>query len=155
MEFSKGTGRNVIIVSGVFLACLGAALCAQIRDLPQGGATVGPPEARPTPPRVSSTAAAAESPCFLYLTAGNVLGLPPNMALIPTFASRDALLAYAEARLAGNAPASVDSLKGLASLEKRGARAEVLGFDLVSMQVVGSKGRAWIHPTWCHDDPPR
>jgi hypothetical protein len=137
----------VAIVGGVFLACLGAVLCAEVRSmLASGGATVGPPDPVPS---------AKEKPCYLYVTEGNVLGLAPSLQFIPTFTTRDALLAYADARLAGNAPASVDSLKGLASLEKRGARADVAWFDLVSMQIVGSKGRAWIHPTWCQEAAPR
>ena len=103
----------------------------------------------------ATTPNAAESPCFLYVTEGNLLELDPALTMIPTFKTRDALATYTAARLARSAPASVNAIAGLASLEKRGTKADVVRFDLVSMEIVTSKGRAWIHPTWCHDDPER
>lgn len=155
-ELPKGTAKIVFVVGGAFLLVLTIVLVVAASGPTGGGATIGPPDPpRSIAPAPSSAAAKGEEPCYLYMIEGNLLDLPVSLDRVPTFVSRAALLEYADARLAKSEARAVEAMKGLATLESRGARVEVVTFDLLSMKIIGSKGPAWVHPTWCQDAPPR
>lgn len=147
------TWKWVLALLGIFVVALTFWLVSAVKSvLPNGQpAHIAPPD--PTP-RTIPTITFTESPCFLYMIEGNILGLSESLDYIPTFATRAELLAFSDARMAKSEAAAVKAMQHLASLEKRGTKVNVVRFDLISMEVVTTKGRAWIHPTWCQDEPP-